>query len=127
MKVLIVEDSQPQRSLLNQLVSKNYNVIVHEAENGEIALDMIKNEGPYLCVMSDLNMPQMGGLELLSCSKTYDKNLPFILCSTDSEKRELIKGMQQGADSFFIKPYKIESLRSKLQPFLSELTIPKTE
>lgn len=104
-EVLIVEDNPTQAFLLQRLLKKSgYTVSV--ACNGVEALAHLQENIPSL-VISDILMPEMDGYELCRKIKTQDglKRIPVMLLTQLSEPKDIIKGLECGADNFVTKPY----------------------
>jgi sigma-B regulation protein RsbU (phosphoserine phosphatase) len=116
--LLVVEDSRIQAKILsNKLLEAGY--AVRTAENGQIGLEMIRQQRPTL-VISDIEMPLMTGYELCGAVK-HDPDLrtiPFILLSTLSDAQDIIKGLHCGADNYVTKPYDPDFLISRVASLL---------
>lgn len=113
MLLLIVEDNT---ELLNYLVNsfnKQYNVI--QASNGQEALEIVKRENPDF-IISDVMMPLLSGIELCNQLKSQIEtcHIPIILLSALSEREDMIKGLNTGADDYITKPFDISVLKSKI-------------
>ena len=107
-KILIIDDEEKIRTLINQtLTQKGYTTDI--AENGAIALEKIKLN-PYDLVLSDVNMPQMTGIEFLKASKTIKKNLPVIFITASDMDATLQESMQFGLDGYIEKPFNLNHL-----------------
>jgi sigma-B regulation protein RsbU (phosphoserine phosphatase) len=116
--VLIVEDSRIQAKILaDKLTGAGYEVRV--AENGQIGLEMIRQQRPTL-VVSDIEMPLMTGYELCRAVKNDPelRTVPFILLSTLSDAQDIIKGLHCGADNYVTKPYDPQFLISRVESLL---------
>ena len=116
--VLIAEDSRVQAAVLStKLRDVGYEVAT--AENGEIALEMIRQRQPML-VISDIEMPKMNGYELCDAVKRDAglRSIPFILLSTLSDPQDIIKGLHCGADNYVTKPYDPDFLISRVGSLL---------
>ena len=116
--VLVVEDSRIQAAILkNKLMDAGYEV--RTAEDGQIGLEMIRQERPTL-VISDIEMPRMTGYELCKAVKSDPdlRTIPFILLSTLSDAQDIIKGLHCGADNYVTKPYDPEYLISRVASLL---------
>ena len=113
-EILIVEDSPTQAERLRRLIqSKSYRVRV--AANGRLALAMMAEHRPQL-VLSDIIMPEMNGYELCQSIK-QDQNLasiPVILVTALNDAKDIIRGIECGADNFIRKPYSEEYLLSRI-------------
>lgn len=116
MKILIVEDEPVTRRLLEVFLSEwGYEVIVRS--DGRDAWKLLKEpEGPHL-VISDWSMPHMDGIEL--CRKIREVKRSnytyFIILSSKAHKKDMVKGLESGADDFIIKPFDKEELRCRVK------------
>ncbi|MES2319763.1 MAG: response regulator [Pseudomonadota bacterium] len=117
-EILIVEDSPTQAERLRRLIqSKSYRVRV--AANGRLALAMMAEHRPQL-VLSDIIMPEMNGYELCRAVKA-DATLsviPVILVTALNDVKDIIRGIECGADNFIRKPYSEEYLLSRISHML---------
>jgi two-component system chemotaxis response regulator CheY len=120
-KILVVDDSTAMRRLIRRAIRQSgyVNVDVEEAENGTQALEKFQTFLPHL-VLSDWNMPEMNGIELLQTlnGKYSQVNLGFITSQITQEMR--IKAEQAGALFFLSKPFSTEQLKWTLEPYLQE-------
>jgi len=117
--VLIAEDSRLQAQVLTEkLTDAGFRVRV--AENGEVALESIREKRPTI-VVSDIEMPKLTGYELCSAVKADDelKNIPIILLSTLSDPMDIIRGLHCGADNYVTKPYDPEFLIGRIDSLLA--------
>lgn len=117
-EILIVEDSPTQAERLRRLIqSKSYRARV--AQNGQVALTLIREHKPDL-VLSDIIMPEMNGYELCSAIKTDEalRNIPVILVTALNDPKDIIRGIECGADNFVRKPYSEEYLLSRISHML---------
>ena len=117
-RILIVEDSSTQ-ALHLQAVLEDEGFTVVWAENGAVALEaMGKQEFDF--VVTDIEMPEISGYEL--CAKIKEKeqwrNLPVILLTSRKDPKNIILGLECGADSFFTKPYDAEILVRRIRQLL---------
>ncbi len=116
--LLVVEDSRIQAKILsNKLLEAGYEV--RTAENGQIGLEMIRQQRPTL-VISDIEMPIMTGYELCHAVKNDPqlRTIPFILLSTLADAQDIIKGLHCGADNYVTKPYDPQFLISRVASLL---------
>lgn len=114
LRILIVDDSRMQRRLLNMSL-KRQGFAVTEAGNGEEALEHCKTEIPDL-IISDWMMPGMSGLEFCQAFReiSSDQFAYFILLTSKSEKAEVARGLDSGADDFLTKPVNSDELRARI-------------
>ncbi|MHC5008122.1 MAG: response regulator, partial [Planctomycetota bacterium] len=117
--VLIAEDSRIQAQILSQKL-EDAGFRVRVAENGAMALESIREERPTV-VISDIEMPEMTGYELCSAVKEDPelRAIPFILLSTLSEPRDIIRGLHCGADNYVTKPYDPDFLIARTESLLT--------
>jgi putative two-component system response regulator len=121
--VLIVEDS-PTQALRLKFVLERHDCRVTVASNGREALNCLQEHKPAL-VVSDVMMPKMDGYELCRHIKADDslKNVPVILLTSLSEPKDILEGLQSGADNFLVKPYEEELLFSRINGILKQQRI----
>ncbi|MAU16812.1 MAG: transcriptional regulator [Muricauda sp.] len=114
-KILLVEDDTSLRENVAELLElSGYNVC--SASNGKIAVDMAEKEQPDL-VLCDIMMPEMDGygvLEELSSNETT-RDIPFIFVSAKTEREDVRRGMNLGADDYLTKPFEEEELLSAIE------------
>ena len=108
MTVLVVDDDPSIRDALAQLLrSEGYSVA--SAEDGVAALEQL-NDAPADLVITDLDMPRMGGLELLKRLRDEGRGLPVIVVTSAEELSSAIAAMRAGADDYLTKPIDFEAL-----------------
>ena len=113
-RVLVLDDSRVQRKILSaSLVRWGYDVV--EAASGPEALALCETI-PFDVVISDWMMPGMSGLEFCSAFRalTRDSYRYFILLTSKSEKGEIARGLDAGADDFLTKPVNADELRARI-------------
>lgn len=117
-EILIVEDSPTQAERLRRLIqSKSYRVRV--AANGRLALGLLHEHRPHL-VLSDIIMPELNGYELCRAIKADDtlRDIPVILVTALNDVKDIIRGIECGADNFIRKPYSEDYLLSRISHML---------
>jgi len=105
--VLVVEDSTTMRSLIaSTLEEMDVPVKITEAPSGFEALRLLPRER-YDLIVTDINMPDINGLELVSFVKGNQayRSIPLIIISTESSDRDRQKGLSLGADAYLVKPF----------------------
>ena len=109
-KILLVEDDTSLRENVEELLELS-GFLVITASNGKIAVELAKKEFPDL-VLCDIMMPEMDGYEVLQQLSSYEttKHIPFIFVSAKTERHEVRKGMNLGADDYLTKPFEEEEL-----------------
>lgn len=116
--ILIVEDSPTQLEQLRFILEQN-SYQVRAATNGVKALEALHAEKPDL-VISDILMPEMDGYTLCKSIKDTESlaDIPIMLLTNLSDPRDVIKGLQAGADNFLTKPYNEDFLLSRIKYIL---------
>jgi len=120
-RILVVEDSATMRSLLaSTLEELDVPVKVTEAESGFEALRCLPRE-QFDLVVTDINMPDINGLELVSFIKSNEayRSIPLIIVSTEGSERDRDKGLELGADAYMVKPFEPETLRQVVRDLLA--------
>lgn len=111
--VLVVDDDAVSLNLISKLVEKlNYNVV--KAANGKAALAVLKKQ-PVELVISDYEMPELDGLQLLKQAKEQIPRLPFILVTAFSNLKVIREAWQLGAFDFFQKPVFVDRLHQTVR------------
>lgn len=120
-RILIVEDSATMRSLLaSSLEELEVPVKIVEAESGFEALRFLPRED-FDLVVTDINMPDINGLELVSFIRQNKKyvDIPLVIVSTEGSERDRDKGLQLGADAYMVKPFDPDMLRQVVTDLLA--------
>jgi two-component system chemotaxis response regulator CheY len=110
--VLVVEDSKTMRSLIaSTLEEMDVPLKITEAPSGFEALRLLPREH-YDLIVTDINMPDINGLELVSFAKGNQsyRSIPLIIISTESSDRDRQKGLSLGADAYLVKPFDPDDL-----------------
>ncbi|MBW2108607.1 MAG: chemotaxis protein CheW [Deltaproteobacteria bacterium] len=122
MKILLVEDSDTtlkmEVKILNQL---GFNSIV-EAEDGNAAIRKLGHHDDIRLIISDWNMPDMGGYDLLLWMRDQQrwKDLPFIMATAQAEKRQTRKAVEAGVNGFITKPFSPLELKGLIEEVFGE-------
>jgi len=106
-KAFIVDDSVPTRRIFRTILEE-LGFAVNEAVNGKLALEKLEGElAGTTIVFSDISMPEMDGFEFCFrlMQKPWYDGTPFVLVSTESDAKNVIKGLKFGADDFLPKPF----------------------
>lgn len=123
-RVLVVEDSAAMRSFVRAALEEEEQgsdaIEVVEASSGFEALRLLPR-GPYDCVVTDINMPDINGLELVNFIRKseHHKQTPLIIISTQASERDRQRGIALGADSYLAKPFEPEDLRALVRAHLT--------
>lgn len=110
--ILVADDEENVRVLLKEVLSDDgYRVLL--AKNGEEAVDIIKKENAD-CVLLDVRMPVMDGMETFLKIKEIDSNLPVIFITAYGSSDVAINAMKQGAYDYLTKPFNIDEIKIKV-------------
>ncbi|OFA04468.1 hybrid sensor histidine kinase/response regulator [Duganella sp. HH101] len=126
-EILIVEDSPTQAERLRRLIqSMRYGARV--AANGQLALDAIRERKPHL-VLSDIVMPEMDGYALCRAIKADPelREIPVILVTSLMDPKDIIRGIECGADNFIRKPYAEDYLLNRIGHMLMNQKLRKNQ
>ena len=117
MDILIVDDCSIITSIVKKVLGKRKDVDeIFEAENGEVALEILNANPNIKLLITDWNMPVMNGLEFVERIRANNKfsKLYIIMVTSESSKIHIIQAIKAGVDNYIIKPFTINSLKDKL-------------
>ena len=122
LKFLIVDDFSTMRRIVRGLLKEMGCHNADEAEDGAVALSMLKQQ-KYDFVVSDINMPNMNGFDLLKAVKAEDslKHIPVLMVTAESRKEDIVMAAQSGAAGYIVKPFTKATLEEKVQKILQKL------
>ena len=123
MKFLIVDDFSTMRRIVRGLLKEMGCPNADEAEDGVVALNMLKS-GRFDFVVSDINMPNMNGFELLKAIKADDglKHLPVLVVTAEARKEDIVLAAQSGAAGYIVKPFTKATLEEKVNKIVQKLS-----
>ena len=122
LKFLIVDDFSTMRRIVRGLLKEMGCANTDEAEDGAVALSMLKAQ-KFDFVVSDINMPHMNGFDLLSAIKKDDslKHLPVLMVTAEARKEDIVRAAQDGAAGYIVKPFTKATLEDKVNKILQKL------
>ncbi|WP_417066676.1 chemotaxis response regulator CheY [Niveibacterium terrae] len=114
-KFLVVDDFSTMRRIVRNLLKELGYTNVDEAEDGAIALQKLQGGG-FEFVVTDWNMPNMTGLELLQAIRANAqlKDLPVLMITAEAKKENIIAAAQAGASGYIVKPFTAATLSEKI-------------
>lgn len=124
-KILLIEDDTVLRENTAELLGfSDYNVIT--APNGKIGLEKAQSELPDI-IVCDIMMPELDGYGVLQVLSKIEntKHIPFIYLSAKTERQDVRKGMNLGADDYITKPFSEDELISAIESRLAKVSILK--
>ncbi|EKE17039.1 MAG: chemotaxis protein CheY [uncultured bacterium] len=121
MHFLVVDDFSTMRRILRNLLKEHGFHNVTEAEDGVQALQRLKGGGIDF-VVTDWNMPNMDGLELIQNIRATPiiSCLPVLMVTAEAKKENIIAAAQAGADGYIVKPFSSQVLKEKLDRIFSK-------
>lgn len=125
-RILVVDDSAFDRRLVTSILQKSVNYDVHSADNGEAALRSL-GEQKFDLLITDLNMPQMGGLELLCQAHDQFSDLPSIVITACGSEATAMRALQAGAYSYVPKFHMADELQKTVAAVLKATTRQRNE
>ena len=122
LKFLIVDDFSTMRRIVRGLLKEMGCANAEEAEDGAVALTMLKAQ-KYDFVVSDINMPVMNGFELLNAIKKDDtlKHLPVLMVTAEARKEDIVRAAQDGAAGYIVKPFTKATLEDKVNKIMQKI------
>lgn len=122
MKILVVDDFATMRKVVRNLLKQVGYENIAEAEDGAIALRILKSQKVDF-VISDWNMPNMNGLELLKAVRA-DGDLaktPFLMVTAEALQENVIAAVKAGVSNYIVKPFTAEVLNEKINKIVEKL------
>ncbi len=115
LKFLVVDDFSTMRRIVRNLLKELGYTNVDEAEDGVVALQRLKG-GTFQFVITDWNMPNMTGIELLKAIRADAglKHLPVLMITAEAKKENIIEAAQSGASGYIVKPFTAGTLEEKM-------------
>jgi len=122
MKILVVDDFSTMRRIVKNLLKQLGYVNIDEAEDGAQAYEKVKN-GDYGFVVSDWNMPNMDGLDLVKSVRANPaiKDLPILMVTAEAEKDKVIAAIQAGVSNYIVKPFTGDTLKEKMDKIIEKI------
>ena len=115
MKILIVDDFKTMRRIIRNLLRDLGYTDLDEAENGKEAFDKMQKKD-YDLIVSDWNMPEMDGYDLLKCIRLNDStcHIPVIMVTAEAKKSQIIMAAKAGVNGYIVKPFSGNELKIKI-------------
>jgi len=119
LRFLVVDDCSTMRRIVKNLLQELGYANVQEADDGSTALPMLKS-GNFDFVITDWNMPQLPGLELLKAVRADPnlKHLPVLMVTAEAKREQIVEAAQAGVSGYVIKPFTAQILGEKLAKIL---------
>ena len=122
LRFLVVDDFSTMRRIVRNLLKESGYIEVDEAEDGVAALQKLRN-GNFDFVVSDINMPNMNGFQLLMEIKKDEKlkHIPVLMVTAEARKEDIVMAAQQGAAGYIVKPFTKATLEDKVSLILTKM------
>jgi two-component system, chemotaxis family, chemotaxis protein CheY len=118
MKVLLVDDSSVMRKIIARTLRNNWIDEVVEAGDGLQAIDAFGDGSGFDLVVTDLSMPNMNGLELVTVLRGAGHKLPIVMIMSEMDRTQFTNASQAGVTDYLVKPFDSELLIHKLERLL---------
>jgi two-component system, chemotaxis family, chemotaxis protein CheY len=120
-KFLIVDDFSTMRRIVRNLLKEAGFPNAEEAEDGVAALSKLRSM-PFQFVVTDINMPNMNGFELLTQIRSDEalKGLPVLMITAEARKEDIVMAAQGGASGYIVKPFTKATLEEKVGKILQK-------
>ena len=123
-RFLVVDDFPTMRRIVRGLLKEMGCNHAEVAEDGAHALQLLRGSR-FDFVVSDINMPNMNGFDLLKAIKADDslKHLPVLMVTAEARKEDIVLAAQSGAAGYIVKPFTKATLEEKVQKILQKLAV----
>jgi two-component system, chemotaxis family, chemotaxis protein CheY len=122
LRFLVVDDFSTMRRIVRNLLKESGYAEADEAEDGVVALHKLRSS-TFHFVVSDINMPNMNGFQLLAEIKKDEKlkHLPVLMVTAEARKEDIVMAAQQGAAGYIVKPFTKATLEDKVNLILAKV------
>jgi two-component system chemotaxis response regulator CheY len=122
MKILIVDDFSTMRRIIKNLLRDLGFNNTAEADDGSTALPMLRN-GSYDFLVTDWNMPNMPGIDLLRAVRADPKlaSMPVLMVTAEAKRDQIVEAAQAGVNGYIVKPFTAETLKEKIEKIFERL------
>lgn len=121
MHILVVDDFSTMRRIVKNILKQLGYLNITEADDGTTALEVLRREKINF-IISDWNMPQMSGLELLKAVRSSEewKEIPFLMVTAEGQKDHVIEAVKHRVNNYIVKPFTPEVLSEKIKKIFEE-------
>lgn len=121
-RILIVDDFPTMRKIVKSVLKQLGYENIAEAEDGQQALNTLSaaitkdNKCTFEFVVSDWNMPNMTGIELLKAVRAHAslKHLPFLMITAEADKDNIVEAVKSGVSNYIVKPFNAATMKEKI-------------
>lgn len=119
-RVLLVDDSGTMRAIIKRSLLLFGVDQISEAGDGRSAFAMFQSV-PFDFVITDWNMPNMNGIELVRAIRQSGSAVPIMMITTEAERPRVVEAIQAGVSDYLVKPFSSQDLRSKVEKWITGL------
>ena len=121
MPILVVDDFSTMRRIVKTCLRQLGFDNVTEAVDGQQALDTLRAQ-PFQFIVSDWNMPNMMGIDLLKAVRADEKlkGIPFLMVTAEAQKENIIEAAKAGVSNYVIKPFTADVLQQKMEAIFNK-------
>jgi len=121
-KILVVDDYSTMRRIVRNCLKQLGFENVDEAEDGQAALGKLHGDPEFKFVISDWNMPNMMGIDLLKAVRGDQqlKGIPFLMVTAEAQKDKMLDAAKAGVSSYIIKPFTADVLQAKMEAIFAK-------
>lgn len=114
-KILVVDDFATMRRIIKNILKQLGYTNADEADDGSSALTKLK-AAKFDFVITDWNMPNMSGLELIKAIRADDglKHIPILMVTAEAMKENIVEAIKAGVSNYIVKPFTAEVMKEKL-------------
>jgi two-component system, chemotaxis family, chemotaxis protein CheY len=122
MRFLIVDDFSTMRRIVRGLLKEMGHLDCDEAEDGAVAITKLRN-GRFDFVVTDINMPNMNGFELLEAIRADAsmQALPVLMVTAEARKEDIVRAAQLRASGYIVKPFSKATLEEKVSKIMGQV------
>jgi two-component system chemotaxis response regulator CheY len=115
--ILIVDDFPTMRKIVKTVLKQLGYSNITEAEDGAEGLGILKSNSGIQFVVSDWNMPNMTGIELLKEVRSNPKlkHLPFLMVTAEADKENIVEAVKSGVSNYIVKPFNAATMKEKIE------------
>lgn len=126
MRILVVDDFATMRRIVKNLLRDLGFKNTAEADDGATALPMLKT-GEFDFLVTDWNMPQMKGIELLKAVRADEnlKDLPVLMVTAEAKREQIIEAASAGVNGYVVKPFTADTLKTKIEKIFERINAEK--
>lgn len=126
MKIIVVDDMATMRKIIKNMLTQIGFTNIQEADDGATAWPLIsqakENGEPFEFILSDWNMPQLSGLDLLKKIRSTPglEKTPFLMITAESEQGNVVVAVKAGVSNFIVKPFSAQVLKEKIDKIFNK-------